>query len=171
MIKYCFSDGPLTIKAAKRADPQKIGEALEKITSASGGKLTPQATVEAAKNPRNPLHKHFEWDDAKCGIAYRLEQAREIIRLVRIENDDEIEMPRAFLSVASQGGTSYRQLADIKGSAELQIQIMKQADRDLEAFQRRYRDLVEICDEVQTIRDRLTAKRAAATSRVGANAA
>ena len=49
------------------------------------GRLDPQSVVAAARNKKSPLHKQFEWDDTKAAEKYRLEQARELIRLVRVE--------------------------------------------------------------------------------------
>lgn len=49
------------------------------------GRLTPQQVVETAEPDNSPLHGFFEWDDAKAGAAYRIEQARELIRRVKIE--------------------------------------------------------------------------------------
>ncbi len=49
------------------------------------GRLTPAQVVETAESKDSPLHAFFEWDDAKAGAAYRIEQARELIRRVKIE--------------------------------------------------------------------------------------
>ena len=46
--------------------------------------LTPSLVVETAKNPASPLHQAFEWDDTKGAHAYRLIQARTLIREVRV---------------------------------------------------------------------------------------
>lgn len=58
---------------------------LEKIRLQNGGVLTPDAVVKDAKNRNSPLHEHFEWDDTKAAYQYRLDQARELIRKVRVE--------------------------------------------------------------------------------------
>ena len=34
--------------------------------------------VEAARSPDSPLHACLEWDDQKCGEAYRRQQARHL---------------------------------------------------------------------------------------------
>lgn len=49
------------------------------------GQLTPEAVLEAAIDPASPLHKSFTWDDETAGHAYRLDQARALIRSVRYE--------------------------------------------------------------------------------------
>lgn len=48
------------------------------------GKITPQTVLEDAQDPASPLHEHFEWDDTKAAQAYRIDQARELIRSVRL---------------------------------------------------------------------------------------
>lgn len=156
MIRYVFKEEPLAIKNAKRANPQKIGEALAKVAGNSG-RLTSKAVVEAAKDPRNALHKHFEWDDTKAANSYRLDQARFLIRAVRVEDDDAAEEPlRAFYSVSDKGGKAYHTLDAVRASRELQLAVLKQAERDLTAFERRYSELNDICDLVRTARDRLS---------------
>ena len=48
------------------------------------GALEASDVVEAARNPASAMHAHFEWDDAAAGHAYRLHQARALIRSVSI---------------------------------------------------------------------------------------
>lgn len=167
-IRYIFKDGPVTIKAADKADPQKIGDALRKISAEHEGRLTPRAVIEAARNERSPLHRHFEWDDAVAAEAYRLDQAREIIRVVRVQDDDGAEPVRAFLSIADKDGTSYRSVSDVRQSADLQLAVLRQAERDLEAFERRYQDLTDICNMVRAARSALQKRRAKIETRAAA---
>jgi len=164
MIRYVFKDEPVAILNAKKADPQKIGQALAKIATDGGGRLTPPAVVEAARNPRSPLHRHFEWDDAKAAEAYRLDQARAIIGVIRIEEDDK-EPARAFLSVKDPDGVSYRTAAEVSGSLDLQLAVLKQAEKDLDAFQRRYRELQDVCEDVMSAREKVRTRRERAESR------
>lgn len=48
------------------------------------GKLTTQAVIEDAKDENSPLHGYFEWDDAAAAEKWRTEQARRLIREVRL---------------------------------------------------------------------------------------
>lgn len=48
------------------------------------GRVTPETVVDAAADPSSPLHEHFEWNEGKAAHAYRLEQARRLIRAVRV---------------------------------------------------------------------------------------
>lgn len=161
MIKYVFrEDEPLRIKAAGNANPQTIGEALGKIAAECEGELAPRAVVEAARKPRHPLHQHFEWDDTIAAEQYRIDQARNLIRVVRVIDTEATEgTTRAFISINAKEGVSYRAVADVKQSADLQLAVMAQADRDLEAFTRRYRELADICEIVGDAREKLKAKR------------
>jgi hypothetical protein len=170
MIKYIFNDEkPLTIKHAKDADPQAIGDALTVISNEGGGRLTPKAVLHAAKDPTHVLHRHFEWDDAAAAEHYRQGQARALIRCVQIVNDDEKQTP-AFLSITDKAGVSYRPLQVIMASAELQLAVLQRAERDLEGFERRYRDLGDICDLVREAREKAAERRTNLENRAAAAA-
>lgn len=166
MVEYIFRDGPVTIKNAKKADPQKIGTALAKIAEQQKGRLTPPAVVEAARDVRNPLHKHFEWDDAVAAQSYRLGQARMLIRSVALVGDGDDEPAPAFLSIADKGGTAYRTVQEVMDSADLQSAVLAAAERDLAAFEKRYRQLQDICEIVSDARAKIAARRNKHESRV-----
>jgi hypothetical protein len=162
-MRYVFkaigdNDLPL-IKNAKSADAQTIGDALAKIAEENGGRLTPRLAVAAARDESNPLHPCFEWDDAVAAEAYRLSQARAVIRLIRIESDGEEDGAPAFLSVADGAGISYRSLAAVSSSRELQLSILRAAERDLAAWERRYRELSDICKVVRQARETVARRR------------
>lgn len=156
MIKYVFDDSvPLAIKNGKDANPQALGEALEVISATHGGRLKPEDVVKAAKDPSSPLHHHIEWRDDVAAAAYRLDQARAIIRIVRVAPIDNNPPQRAFISVGDSDGRSYRAIAEVASSASLQARLAAQADRELIAFVRRFRSLTELCGEIDKLRERL----------------
>jgi len=156
MITYTFhQDRVLTIKGADKADPQKIGEALESIADIN--QLTPKAVVEAASKPRHPLHRYFEWDDAKAAASYRLDQARTLIRSIyRVEDDKPVQ---AFVSITEKSGTRYRTLDEVRSSATLRALLLEQAERDLLSFENRYRELQDVCAVVHEARTIVSSKR------------
>ena len=160
-MRYIFKpDEILAIKAADKADPQKIGEALAVIAQKGGGHLLPAAIVEAARERRSVLHRHFEWDDAVAAQSYRLDQARSLVRAIHCENTDaENGMARAFLSIKDKGGTSYRSIDEVLASHDLQQKVLAQAERDLIAFETRFRDLSDVCALVRQARERLSDRR------------
>ena len=64
------------------ADQRKF---LLGLAARNGGKLTAAETLEAARDPNSPIHCEFEWNDALASEKFRLGQARELIRSVKIE--------------------------------------------------------------------------------------
>lgn len=172
MPKYVFDpEHVLSIKAADKADPQKIGEALEAIAEKAGGHLTPEAVVDAAREKRHVLHRHFEWDDQKAAEAFRLDQARNIVRSIHVENDEtESGLARAYLSIQDRGGRSYRSISDVLASADLQSKVLASAETDLLAFERRYRSLTDVCAIVREAREQIASRRSKQESRGEARA-
>ena len=49
------------------------------------GRLDPKDVVEAAVDPDSVLHDRFEWDDSVAAASYRIDQARALIRSIKIE--------------------------------------------------------------------------------------
>lgn len=66
------------------AERKEIRDALATIAEANGGRLTPDAVVSEAASKSSVLHDLFEWDTRKAAHAYRLDQARTLIRSVRV---------------------------------------------------------------------------------------
>jgi len=169
MVQYVFRDEPLTIKNAKKANPQKIGEALAQIAEAGKGHLLPKAVVNAARNDRSPLHRFFEWDQEVAAEAYRLDQARTLIRSIKIVDDDRDEPAPAFISIAGKGGTSYRSLSDVLSNSDLQLAALQSAERDLRSFEKRYQAMAEICAIVRAAREKIAERRTSLESREAAH--
>jgi len=144
MIRYVFRDAPLIVNNVENAEPQIIGEELERLTAANQGQLTPELVLKAATSKKHRLHQFFEWDDSKAANAFRLQQARMLIRAVAIEGEEEAEPVPAFLSVSDKGGRSYRSHEEIMESPRLQKLILEAAKRDLVNYRQRYRRLAEL---------------------------
>lgn len=167
-IQYVFKDDqPLGFKNSGKANAQAIGDALEKITEAHGGKLTPRVALDAAKAPRHPLHKHFEWDDEKAANAHRLDQARSLIRSICIVSttDNEPKNIPVFVSITQRDGISYRRLSDVALDADLSNALLKQAEKDLAAWEARYARLADVCSIVADARAKLRERYATAEKR------
>jgi hypothetical protein len=157
MIKYAFKEEWGGLRNAAKADPQKIGETLAKLSTENGGRLMPEKVLNAAKNKSNTLHQHFEWDDAVAAHAHRLDQARTIIRAIRVEDVETGANQPAYISVAD-GGTAYRSVEEVSTSRELQLAVLRQAERELRTFERRYAMLRDVCELVKSARDKVEQK-------------
>jgi len=63
----------------------EIAVCLKKLSEQNGGVLLPEDVVAAARSPKSPLHNWFTWDDDDAAQKWRLVQARELIRSIKIE--------------------------------------------------------------------------------------
>ena len=60
-------------------------EVLQRIRSLEkDGIVTTQAVIADAEDPQSPLHPFFEWDNDVAADSWRIEQARRLIRSVRL---------------------------------------------------------------------------------------
>jgi hypothetical protein len=90
----------------------------------SKGNLSPDAVIDVARKPSNPLHEFFDWNDATAAHSYRIEQARTLIRSVRIEvmvNDETIKVPQ-YLHNPGLRGQGYVSVARLKNDKEMAVE-------------------------------------------------
>lgn len=118
--------------------------------------LNPKKVVDwAGKNPKSELHKHFEWDDKKAGAAFRLWQARELIKL---DISHETSAPNwVSLSIDRNPKGGYRNAEDVKGDANLRAILLRDVINDFVRIRQRNADLHELTILYQMI-DRLAAE-------------
>lgn len=106
------------------------------------GALTPAAVVEVASAPDHPLHSRFEWDDAEAARDFRLLQAGQLIRSVRLKiTEPEVTEVRAFLHVpGTEAGAagSYVPETEVRHDPVLQAVILQQMNREWRILKRRY---------------------------------
>lgn len=148
---------------SKGVDAEAAHLALERIRKAHNGELEPAvvvATVEAAK--RNVLRKLFEWDDGTAGLAFRLDQARGLLRAVHVIYADPPKVQtRAYeLTVEPQEDAKprrvYRTTEDVLADPDTRAELLKRAMSELVSFQRRFRGLQELAVVFRSIDDVLT---------------
>lgn len=101
-----------------KTERQLIEAELEKIRVRNGGVLTPEAVVAAAKKPTSPLHRVFEWNDSEAAKAWRIEQARCLIRSVHVvttTSTREFAVPKYVRDPrAEHGEQGYTSLVEIR---------------------------------------------------------
>jgi len=139
-----------------------VRQELEIIRTENGGFLRPADVVNYARSEDTALHEMFEWDNTKAAERYRLAQARSVIRVCVIVNENTSEKIRAFVSLSSdrQAKNGYRAMAEVIDDEILKETMLNDALRDLQAFQRKYDDLrrnAQIGVVLQTIDNVLTA--------------
>lgn len=117
------------------------------------GFLTAEVVVEAATPPTHPLHIEFIWDDKIAGHAYRLDQARALIRrckvIYRPVDSEEEKALRQYHSVRVETGTMYRSLDDIKASPLLTRLVIIEAERRWRALYAQFAHLEEFLEMVK----------------------
>ena len=119
-----------------------IGE-LEELRAASAGFLKPEDVVERARSPNSALHRYFEWDNNDAAEAFRLQQARQVVRAVVRYLPAANRQPlavRAYLSLPSDraAGRGYAATVDILDDDARLAEAMRQLERDVLALEKRY---------------------------------
>jgi hypothetical protein len=138
----------------------QIREALEALEQE--GRLTPDAVVEAARDPLNPLHAEFEWDNQKAAHRFRVEQARTIIasvRMVVIEESRVLVAPAYVRDPdARTGEQGYVRTATLSTDRERSRGALKNEIARADAYIQRVAMLAAafgLDGEVQDVRERL----------------
>lgn len=105
-----------------KAKRDAIAARLEKISGLNGGRLTPDAVLKDAQSFKSPLHDQFEWDDSKAGQQWRLQQARELIRSVKVEIQTEtrvVSTVRYVRDPAAGEGQGYVEVTKLRTDRDL----------------------------------------------------
>lgn len=105
----------------------KVNEIRSELERLGGAALiTPEAVVDAARDQTSPLHDQFEWDDSVAGEAYRLQQARALIKRVTVSvtrADQTVVRAPVFVRNPS-GEAGYRLTQSVAVSAPDRRQVM-----------------------------------------------
>ena len=127
---------------SEKQSEQRLAE-LELIREESGGVLSPDAVVEFARDEQTALHACFTWDDGEAAHAYRLWEARQVIRVCVTVRDDVKGPPiRTYVSLYDdRGEDGYRLLTDVLSDAELSEKLLSQALGELKSWQQKYAQL------------------------------
>lgn len=128
-----------------KASANEVSAEFDRIRAKRGGRLTPQAVVNAARHKASPLHRYFEWSDRLAGEKHRLSQASELIRSVRVtiraDPNDKPRTIRALVSVVTPRGREYVPAVEAMTAEEFRDQMLADALRELHAFRSKYRQL------------------------------
>ena len=154
---------------------------LEEIELANAGVLTPEAVVQDAKSKASPLHSHFTWDVKKAAQKCWLEEARTLIRTVRVKVVMETIVIRAPYYVrdptAKDGAQGYVSVKTLRTDADrgrealcnefARVRDVLNRAKDLAAALGAAEDVDRLLDQVVDLRRRFDAPPAQATQRVG----
>jgi hypothetical protein len=116
------------------------------------GRLTPSIVLAQARTEDHPLHDRFEWDDAVAGEAWRLSQAHELIRSVRIsyrKPGKSNESVRAFHAVPREDGWAYEPAEKVADDPFLRELVLRDMERQWKQLQERYQHFSEFVEMVR----------------------
>jgi hypothetical protein len=126
---------------------------------AEQGVVKPADVVNRARNKKNPLHPHFEWNDSRAAERHREDQARRLLRnlvIITIEEGHEQPISPAYVSVtmSEEEGSErgYVRISRAMNDEELRDRALQDALKMLNGLRRRYaalERLVEILDGVE----------------------
>lgn len=131
------------------------------------GMVTPEAVVNAAEPKGAPLHRYFEWDDAKAASGYRLWQARQLVARVYVkltDNPEEEPVLRAFVNVTDtvegedeegMGCRGYVGVDVARSRASFKIQVVQYAYDQLCGWKKRFgafKQFMGVSDEIGKVK-------------------
>lgn len=133
-------------KLKKRNKKGTIMKALKSLEALHNGMLTPYDVVEAAKNPKSPLHNSFEWDNQRAGEKYRLMQARIMLTTVKVEFMGERR--EAFFNATVKVDKSYIRgyfpIERVATEEEIRKEVIRGAIQELEYAQKKYASISQL---------------------------
>ena len=125
------------IQGYYKADAQKVAEEI------GFGDFTPMEVLEKAKDETTELHKCFEWNDSIAAEKYRLEQAKNIIRMLVYEKGTkEQQVVRYYAKTETKH--VYQPTKQFLVQEDEYQGLLRRALAELEAFKNKYHTLTEL---------------------------
>lgn len=136
-------------------DTNQLRDHIQTIYERNNYSITPSIVLNEARNPSNPLHSHFEWDDSIAGEEYRKIQARNLIQSVKIKyvtpnSDDETKYVRKYVSIQTKDeGHQYKAIEDIAKDDILTEITLRNMEREWRQLKNRYGHFREFVDMIR----------------------
>jgi hypothetical protein len=139
-------------------DPQRVGEEIERLRE-DEGTIAPERIVDHAREPESVLHGYFTWDDSAAAEAFRVQQARHLLRSIVVVQAEGVNVKapvRAFVALRTAADDAVEDGADESTvgsytsiSAAVRVvryreQMMRDALRDLDAYRMKYQLLSDV---------------------------
>lgn len=170
-LKYKFNDNGFGWISNRLVgmNPQEVGEYLEDLRKENFGILTSSIVLEASRDPDSLLHDCFEWDDTEAAEMYRITQASNIIRTVRVtvvpterknvnasvrvDKEYQNQKPvKAFTSLRTgKKNVGYISMAEGLKRPDVRIKILNKAKKELDYWAENYQHLNEFAGVIREI--------------------
>lgn len=115
--------------------------------------LTPDLVVREASKPEHPLHSRFDWRDDEAAHKWRLHQAGELIRSVKISfkpsDSEEERTVRVFHAIRTNTGHSYEPIEKVVANPVAQEILLRDMEREWRQMFARYKNLEAFAAMVQ----------------------
>lgn len=154
-----------------KVSAEVAGKVCEQLQNSSEG-LSPQTLLDYSRDESSPTHREFEWEDHIAAEKYRLDQAANLIRDIRIVTIEEQtgdvpeDMPeedaegkpkeakadRAFV-VTPGRKSNYVSLERALNNDEWRESLLRQAKNDSRIFLAKYRRLEELAEVAKAMTD------------------
>jgi hypothetical protein len=129
------------LESSEPIEDEDVAKALQDIANSDPDDLIrPVDVVEAARDEDSPLHKYFEWNNGAAAHAYRLVQARNLIRKVQFTRGDPAPQVVNITIVHADTGEKRRGYVPTERAVaepDLRAQILQDARRGIEAYRNR----------------------------------
>lgn len=131
--------------------PQEVAAAIREAYVEEDGQRLPELVLAKAEAGDERLRGYFEWDDTAAGRAYRLEQAAQLVRRVKVtvlrSSDEPPIKVRAYIARKElpseeeniEAG-SYIAIEQVAGRTAYEASVQDSIKRDLLRLERKYRD-------------------------------
>jgi len=126
----------------------------------SEGRLRPEDVVDAARNPNSALHSYFTWDDSDAAAAYRLQEARALIKRVKVDGvrtDGEVVRVPSF--IRSNGGYQETQVVTVNKPDHYSAILITLAQVSTMLINLAAPELDELVEHVEAVRLGISQKR------------
>lgn len=139
-----------------------VKDALQQICNDHKGVITPDIVLKEAKKKTSPLHTYFEWNDSAAAKSYRLIQAGNLIRSVKVtyeSSDDVSYRVRGYVNVVPSGDNEegkkiYIPIHEALNTPNYREQLLADAKIDADSFVKKYKILNEVKDIIDTIKNK-----------------
>jgi hypothetical protein len=124
---------------------------LEQLTEIRDqhGALNPVLVVDTARDPGHPLHSRFDWDDTVAAHKWRLEQASQLLRAVKMPASPTRPGDlRAFVAVkgAQAHSSDYVPTGEAMEDEFARKLVLRNMEREWRTLKRRWEHMREFAD-------------------------
>lgn len=131
---------------------------LRDVQEQHSGILTPTAVVDAARPVDAPLHPCFEWNDTIAAERFRQEQAKVLIRSVRVlfvPDDKSGRAQPTNVYIGIEGGRKFISSPTVAPKSGLSVDLKTEFVRELDVLFQKYGSVPELARVIHEMRQRL----------------